>query len=282
MNLLKKSRDVVNLAWTYLSISQESRNNAPLFSQVETYCAFIGYPRSGHSIVGAMLDAHPHAVIAHELGALRYMQVGFDRLRLYHLVLQNARSQVEVHRRSGSYSYAIAGQWQGRFERIRVIGDKHGERTTLRLRSYPRLLQRLRKTVGIPVKFIHIVRNPFDNIATMASRAARGGTPDLAVATQRYFMLCETVRKLKEQIDESDVAEFRHETLIENPAATLRTLCLFLGLEPSNEYLEACAGIVYASPHKSRDQVQWSLALRRQVERSMEHFSFLGGYTFEE
>ncbi|MGH7966379.1 MAG: sulfotransferase, partial [Candidatus Binatia bacterium] len=95
MNLLKKSREAVNMARTYLSIAQESRNEAPLFSQIETYCAFIGYPRSGHSIVGAMLDAHPQAVIAHEMGALHYVQVGFDRLRLYHLLLQNTRAQAE-------------------------------------------------------------------------------------------------------------------------------------------------------------------------------------------
>lgn len=282
MNLLKKGRKAANIAWTYLSITGESRNDAPFFSQIETYCVFLGYPRSGHSIVGAMLDAHPQAVIAHEMDALKYIGVGFDRLRLYHLLLQNARTSAKANRRSGQYLYEVPGQWQGRFECIRVIGDKRGEGSTRRLRANPRLLQRLRETVGVPVKFVHVVRNPFDNIATMASRAARGRTPDLAVATRRYFMLCETVRQLKEQIDEGDVMEFRHETFIENPAVILRNVCLFLSLEPSNEYLEACASIVYESPHKSRDRVQWSLDLRRQVERSMAHFSFLGGYTFEE
>ncbi|MGH7962251.1 MAG: sulfotransferase, partial [Candidatus Binatia bacterium] len=187
-----------------------------------------------------------------------------------------------TQRRSGSYSYAITGQWQGRFERIRVIGDKHGERTTKRLRANPWLLRRLRETVGIPVKFVHVVRNPFDNIATIASRAAKSGTPDLAAALQQYFMLCETVGQLKEQVAEGDVVECRHETLIENPVATLRELCLALRLEPSPEYLAACAGIVYESPHKSRDQVQWHADLRREVERSMEQFPFLHGYTFEE
>ena len=33
-------------------------------------------------------------------------------------------------------------------------------------------LEEIAKNVGVPVKFIHIVRNPFDNIATMVLRGA--------------------------------------------------------------------------------------------------------------
>ena len=33
-------------------------------------------------------------------------------------------------------------------------------------------LEEIAKNVGVPMKFIHIVRNPFDNIATMALRGA--------------------------------------------------------------------------------------------------------------
>jgi len=35
------------------------------FSEIETYCTFIGYSRSGHSIIAALLDAHPNIVMAH-------------------------------------------------------------------------------------------------------------------------------------------------------------------------------------------------------------------------
>ena len=34
--------------------------------KVEKFVFFIGYQRSGHSIVGSFMDAHPHMVIAHE------------------------------------------------------------------------------------------------------------------------------------------------------------------------------------------------------------------------
>ena len=46
------------------------------FETIQLYCMFVGYPRSGHSLVGAMFDAHPDIVIAHELDALRYLKAG--------------------------------------------------------------------------------------------------------------------------------------------------------------------------------------------------------------
>ena len=38
---------------------------------VEKYVFFAGYPRSGHSMIGSVMDAHPNMVIAHEYFLLR-------------------------------------------------------------------------------------------------------------------------------------------------------------------------------------------------------------------
>ena len=38
--------------------------------QLRSFCLFIGYPRSGHSLLGSLLDAHPDIAIAHEVNAL--------------------------------------------------------------------------------------------------------------------------------------------------------------------------------------------------------------------
>lgn len=94
------------------------------FADIETYRMFVGYGRSGHSLVGALLDAHPEAVIAHELDAARYFRAGFTRNQVYWLILRNDRAFA----RGGAtarieYTYAIPNQWQGRHRRLRVIGD---------------------------------------------------------------------------------------------------------------------------------------------------------------
>jgi hypothetical protein len=43
-----------------------------MFEQIEA-CLFIGYPRSGHSLIGSLIDAHPHAALGHELDLLKYV-----------------------------------------------------------------------------------------------------------------------------------------------------------------------------------------------------------------
>ena len=55
-----------SLVWSF-----RDRN---LVSNVRTYCMFIGYPRSGHTLVAALLDAHPDMVVCtggRALGLLR-------------------------------------------------------------------------------------------------------------------------------------------------------------------------------------------------------------------
>src|SRR3989344_1389974 len=39
----------------------------PDFSSVRTFILFVGYPRSGHSLIGSIMDAHPNIIIAHEV-----------------------------------------------------------------------------------------------------------------------------------------------------------------------------------------------------------------------
>ena len=46
---------------------------------IKTFVMFIGYPRSGHSIVGSLMDAHPHMVIANEFLLLRNWKYFSDR-----------------------------------------------------------------------------------------------------------------------------------------------------------------------------------------------------------
>ena len=78
-----------NLA--YLVTLVTSRHFAPQTKGVESYCTFIGHSRSGHSLIAALLDAHPEIVVAHELRAVRYIQCGFGRDALYYLLFQQTK-----------------------------------------------------------------------------------------------------------------------------------------------------------------------------------------------
>jgi hypothetical protein len=38
---------------------------------------FIGYLRSGHSLIASLLDAHPNPIATHELDALKFVGARF-------------------------------------------------------------------------------------------------------------------------------------------------------------------------------------------------------------
>ena len=94
------------------------------FAAVEKYCFFIGYPRSGHSLVGSLLNAHPEILIAHELDALGYVEHHFGRAQLYALLLERDQVFASMGRKWMGYDYVVPNQFQGRWSRLRVIGDK--------------------------------------------------------------------------------------------------------------------------------------------------------------
>ena len=273
-------REKLNFAKDYLASCYGGYRNRDLFDGVETYCMFVGYPRSGHSLVGALLDAHPDAVIAHELDALGYVQAGFGRRQLYQLLLENSRQFAGSGREWRGYTYEVPGQWQGRFRKLRVIGDKKGGGSSLRLASAPDLLDRLRSTVTPEVRYIHVIRNPYDNIATMATWGKR--RPTLRPSIESYFSRCEANANLVERVGSGTIFELRHEELVEDPESALSGLCRFLDLECEESYLEACAGAVYESPHKSRHKLEWDAESIAAVQDGIEHYDFLRGYSYED
>ncbi len=261
----------------YLWSSFAAKRQRDLFKDIHTYCMFIGYGRSGHSLYGAMLNAHPQMVIAHELNALLYVERGISREQLYALILKRDRWFSDMGNRWEGYNYTIPNQWQGRFERLKVIGDKRGAGSTRRLGRSPQLLSKLRSLVGVPLRIIHIVRNPYDNIATVALRQKRR----LANRRDYYFKLSDTNAQLLKALDPSEVVTLRHEDIIARPKELLKQMVDFVGLQADEAYLSDCASLVFKSPSKSRFKAHWNDQLISAIQSRIDQQPFLQGYTFE-
>lgn len=259
----------------FLTSLVTARRDRPRFADVGFYAMFVGYPRSGHSLVGSLLDAHPDAVIAHELGALRLFRAGFRRDQIYSLILRRD-SQFTAAGRQTRYDYAVPGQWQGRFRQLRVIGDKKGAQSTRILDAHPHVLDRVRATVGVPLRVVHVVRNPFDNISTMAERA--GST--LPGAANAYFSLADAVEGMRGRLDEDEILDLRHEDLIADPTTTLARLSAFMDLDADRDWIDACAGILFASPRRTREQAPWTDELVTSTLARMADRPLLRGYGF--
>ena len=248
-----------------------------LFANIEIYCMFIGYPRSGHSLIGALLDAHPEIIIAHELGVFKHLLAGFHERQIDYLLLEKSRAFKVRGAVSSPYSYSVPNQWQGRFENLRVIGDKQGGGAALRLQARPWLFYRLQNRMSKKIKVFHVVRNPFDNISTISKRHGLS----VSESIRFYFSLCETVSELKKRLRPSDLFEIRHESFIENPKDALREMCRFLGVVASEGYLKDCASVVFPAPRKTREQVPWEKEQIESITERMARYPFLEGYAYD-
>ncbi len=68
-------------------------------------------------MIGALLDAHPNVILADEIDVFEYMDDGFSKEQIYHLLLKNSHREFlkgrVTARRLVPYSFSVPGQWQG-------------------------------------------------------------------------------------------------------------------------------------------------------------------------
>jgi hypothetical protein len=257
------------------------------FRNIEKFILFIGYPRSGHSILAALLDAHPDIVMGMEWGILSHLRLGYRRLQIFSSITRNSKLFRKRKKNIWTgYSYRLNGLWQGDYREIKIIGDKFGGHTALTLNENPELLEKLEKIIKIPIVFIHVIRNPFDTITTMVLRTFEKGNiikipsgMDLLPCINGYFRRVETISTLKEN-KRIKMVDIYHEDFIKNPRQILKDLLSFLEVEIFEEYFEKCCNIVYKEPHKSRMDMEWPEELVKYVQKYINRFTFLSRYTF--
>lgn len=255
------------------------------FRAVATFCLFAGYPRSGHSLVGALMDAHPDMMISHELDVLEMVRKGSGFRNIFVQIAKNSSSFARSGRSWSGYSYAVPGQWQGRSRTLKVLGDKRGGRTSLLLMDDFSLIDKLQQRLPVPVKIIHVVRNPFDNIVT---RAMQGNdvrldpTPDrINEQIELHFLQAAVIQRL---IDEGicPVLTLRHEEMVTETKLSLRQICDFMNVEAESGWLKACAAIVFDSPRKTRSLYSYTVDEIALIRQHIAKFPFLAGYDHDE
>lgn len=250
---------------------------SPYLQDVERFCFFIGHSRSGHSFIGQLLSAHPDMVISHELDAFQFIEPKISKERFYSLVLDRDQ-HFHFQDRSwtqGEYSVKLPNQWQAKFRKIKVIGDKKGGKTTTRIRNNPRLFDNLASITGVPNVIIYVIRNPYDNITT---RHLRRPFFSLEAYCKSHFVNCANSQWIRER---EKVIDIHYEDFIKYPKKILRMLCKELGVECTKDYLEDCASIVFKKPSITRHKVHWPPELKKYVADEMKKYDFLKRYSFD-
>lgn len=256
----------------------EIPQHPPVSSQIpERFLLFAGYSRSGHSLVAALLDAHPHITISHELHALKHLKRKYPFQEIMRAIQYNAYFFSYFGRSYFGYDYQVKTQSQGQSTEVRILGDKKANGTIRLLRAAPRLMEQLDSLLPVPFSLIHVIRNPFDNIATKARRSG----VSLRLAAERYFANAEVISRLQKRWPDQ-VHDIYLEDLIVDPPGTLRRLLEAIGVGAIHEkYLRDCAAIVFKEPRKTRQTVVWEPALVRSIQSNLERHSFLERFLHE-
>ena len=198
------------------------------------------------------------------------------------------------------YQLKVPSLLNGQYnKKLDLVGDKIGyltvEAYTKHKQEFSAILHKLHQWFA--VKVIFVVRNPFDNIATLTlydhisdvlkvkSRVTEHITKFkninacsnksenlldspkvLASATSKYIRwITETHKMITELRPDLQVVQISD--FIRSPKSSMKDLCDFLNLFCSDEYLDAVAAKTYQSESKSRYSIRWNREIYNKIDR---------------
>ena len=272
---------------------------------VQSFLMFIGWPRSCHSIIGSMLDAHPNVIVAHEFFLFKKLrqnpELSLNRSQLYKELYRNSYKSVKrgwrtLDQSQKGYNLNMDGAWQGRFTHLKVIGDKSGGRAALVYHEhschFKELYQQLAASVKVPMKVLQVIRNPLDMIATemlyrgssVAGRKARAtvrrkysNAAALEYSTAQILNISRAIMRMVPDVGLSPL-EVHCEDLIADPAKTVSHICQFLDVECSADYLQMCVDKTFRNVSESRHLVNWDPHTLHSLIDTLLSFPFFQRY----
>ena len=287
----------------------ESPDELPqsVIGRIKTFVFFVGYGRSGHSIIGSLMDSHPHMVISHEYDLFTKLSDGSlaaNKTAIFNALWNNSRQTIISGLRAKStkykgYTLFVDGLYQGKYvDHIDVIGDKKGGTTSdLLAHNHERWLQSFNivKSLNLSMKVINVIRNPYDNIATMAMYRATGKTKfgKLKQSNETFKVKSKIIKyyinfyfdlhKATESAIKTynlDVIEIHGRDFILNPKGTLLKLCSSLGVTCYDNYLKICNDNIYKRESRTRHMLEWTEEQLNSIQRNIDEHSNLKGYNF--
>ena len=308
--LLEKTEGEVEENVKRIKVELETESKLPqrVIDRVKTFVFFLGHPRSGHSIVASLMDSHPHVVISHEadvFSRISRRSLAPTKQKIFNAIWNNTRNTIVSGKRAESrdqkgYTLYVDGLYQGTYsDYIDVIGDKKAGVTTKMLLKRPdkwldvfNTLNSLTETL----KVVHVIRNPYDNIATMilytfntkrevgdakqSNETYKVDSGTIVGQIKLYFSCYKAIIDARMAYN-LDVIQIHGKDLISDPRGTLLKLCRDLGVTCSDSYLDICASKIFKSESRTRHKIMWTDRQLRMVQNNIEKFGSLRDYNFD-
>ncbi|XP_020620242.1 uncharacterized protein LOC110057984 [Orbicella faveolata] len=285
-----------------------------MYDDVKTFVMFIGYPHTIESLTGAILDAHPEILIPQEydvIGNWKMFQhkslqdsgqqkhmLFFDMhyLSTFQAVFRNKANKPSqfwlwTSKGNGIHYNFVPDAWQGTISgKLKVFGDGSGWETSKKLMEKPgtfKVLEDIQNVVGVPVKFIHVISNPYDVIASSVishpfdPQKKINDTGAVRNAVQNFFTVAETNERIRKLYGNA-VLDISSDQLIFNSRETLRKICIFLDVTCYDSYLNKVERLLNGHSTRSRNLVAWRKEDRDLITTEGAKYSFLQSFTFDD
>lgn len=256
--------------------------NRKNFNQIKTSFIFIGYPRSGHSLVGSIIDASEQAVCSHEVDILYYVESGYQRNQLFCLLIEGSKRFRKKGNHHTGHNYKFPSGFQGKTTQPLVIGDKKGGRSTRRLMKDPSLLQKYSTISGHQTQLIHVYRHPLDNLESRIKYRTKVNSKSFA-HNEAFFL--KKMDQLYQCVGEiSNTWPCHHlalEDLVNDPRRTVNRLYEYLGLGLNDQLIgeiENRLDPCYLGAWRAK---QWNPKTIDAFHNWVERYPFLNRYSIE-
>ena len=260
-----------------------------MFNKLKSFVMFTGHSRSGHSIIGALLDAHPYIRIPHEYNlAYRYKEHIWETqdTLFKHLLDLSKNNAQEGRQRGPGGKYHVPGMWQGKHKELQIIGDKEGPANAYWFGKDPVFFDEMITKINLPIKFVCVYRNPYDNITTIEKLHKKNPwrpVRNLDEAIDDYFWYWDMNVHLIDQVEQDprcDMLWIKQENFVKRPQYILRRLCDFLDIPASNSYIKACSSIVFQKPRETRYNYPWTRQQIHRVKLLKQQYPWLRKYEY--
>lgn len=243
------------------------------FSSLKAFLLIIGNARSGSTVLGSIINAHPNALIANETQLSGNLWNSATRESVLQTIASQAIQPNPGKILPSGYKFQFCKD-SPKTDQVLLIGEKAWNPATLFLHGKYSLLTDLSTQMQLPLLILHAVRNPFDTISTMHIRS---GAP-IHDRIRWFFMHCEAVQAISDRYTSQSFKHVYHEALLLNPIVEIRSLMNFLSLPLIDSYIETIKNALFTFPNESSKKVVWSKEDRQEVLSRMEQFEFLKFY----
>jgi hypothetical protein len=274
-----------------------------MFRTVKKLLFFLGHARSGSTMLGRLLDAHPHMTVTHEFDVFTRWSSELDLQDKNVLFKTLYRASAEIRWRATEawkvfpkdrlchkLLNVVPGQWQGMCDGyLEIIGDKKASGTMRELLTHPKIIDEMNSKLHLPLMFIYPIRHPLDMISTQVLQSAGKyynikKTKGIFSNTTLLTMLVQSFQKRVTNIQrwmESkwlNILPVYNDDLIRDPALTLRRICAFLQITCTPEYIGNCSKLIFSSPSRTRDHVYWPSQVKQSLLDTVKQTSIISRY----